>query len=71
MRSIREITTSAIAARSEWLEDVIAGLIINGVREDEITVADHNGLAPSFTQRTVVSVRGEPKYEWKLVLTRA
>jgi hypothetical protein len=42
---------------NNWLEDVMAGLLTNGVRIDEIKVQHYPG-------RTVVTVRGVPKYEW-------
>lgn len=50
----------AIRNRADWLEDVIAGLMAAGVKQNEIEINDYpNG-------RTIVTVRGEPKYQWKL-----
>ena len=46
----------------EWLEDIIAGLMAAGVREDEIQIQEHPDL------RTVVCVRGEPKYQFRINL---
>lgn len=48
-------------ARSEWLEDVIAGLLAAGCTKDEIQVQEFQ----SDPLRTVVAVRGVPKYEWR------
>ena len=49
----------ALAEQNAWLEDVLAGLLINGVAEDEIEVRrfQDNPL------KVVVAVRGVPKYE--------
>lgn len=60
MTFLHDRIQAAIAARASWLEDVLAGLLINGVKKDEIEVQEHRG------NRTVVLVRGEPKYEWTL-----
>lgn len=49
-----------IEKKAEWLEDVLAGLLTAGVRMNEIEVQEHPGL------RTVVLVRGEPKYEFNI-----
>lgn len=48
-----------IDERANWLEDVLAGLLSNGVRMDEIEVCEFQGEL-----RTQVRVRGVPKYEW-------
>jgi hypothetical protein len=45
--------------QSDWLEDVLAGLLSNGVRHNEIRI--HR-----YPNRTVVTVRGVAKYELKL-----
>lgn len=47
-------------ARADWLEDVLAGLLSNGVDVNEI----HVGVHPF--SRTVISVRGTPRYEWTI-----
>jgi hypothetical protein len=44
---------------NDWLKDVPAGLLCNGVRMEEIKIQHH-------ADGTVVTVRGLPKYEWKL-----
>lgn len=59
----RVMQTAAIE-RSEWLEDVIAGLMCAGVKKDEIEIDVTD--APEF--RTTVRVRGEVKYEYPLGL---
>lgn len=51
------------ADKLNWTEDVIAGLLSNGIGRDEIVIDEHPG------PRTVINVRGVPRYEWKLVLT--
>jgi len=45
--------------QSDWLEDVLAGLLSNGVRHNEIRI--HR-----YPNRTIVTVRGVAKYELKL-----
>lgn len=54
-----EIAGEVVAARAAWLEDVLAGLLANGVRKDEIEIQERAG------NHTVVCVRGEAKYEWR------
>jgi hypothetical protein len=49
----------ALEEQSDWLEDVLAGLLSNGVRHNEIRI--HR-----YPSRTVVTVRGVAKYELKL-----
>jgi hypothetical protein len=38
------------------IEDILAGLMINGVRQDEIEIQRH-------PDKTVIVVRGVPRYE--------
>lgn len=48
--------------RAEWLEDILAGLLINGVRRDEVEVHHYpDGL-------TSVVVRGERRYSYQIVV---
>lgn len=49
-------------AQTEWLEDVIAGLLINGVQQEEIEIH----YFQSEPGRCVVVVRGSPKYEHRI-----
>jgi hypothetical protein len=49
--------------RIQWQEDIFAGLLINGVRRDEIAIEDAPGLV-------LVRVRGEVKYAWDLANDR-
>jgi hypothetical protein len=44
---------------TDWLEDVLAGLLVNGVRLGDIKIKH-------YPDRTVITVHGAPKYEWKL-----
>lgn len=53
---------SIVAARTEWLDEVLAGLISIGFGRHEIEVREHPGL------RTEIVVRGVVRYEWKLTL---
>jgi hypothetical protein len=55
----------AMMEQNAWLEDVLAGLLINGVTKDEIEVRrfQDNPL------KVVVAVRGVPKYEHTIKLT--
>lgn len=57
---MKEVIENAIRDRAEWLEDVLAGMLAAGCDQSEIEVQEHPG------SRTIVCVRGEPKYEWKL-----
>ncbi len=43
-------------ARANWMEDCIAGLMINGVSRDRIEIQAH-------MSKTVISVDGVPKFE--------
>lgn len=52
----------ATRARDEWLEDVIAGLLATGITRDRIAIQAHPG------NRTVVAVRGEPRYEYTIAV---
>ncbi len=45
---------------ANWLDDILAGLLINGVSRSEIGIEHHPG------SRTVVRVRGVAKYEWTM-----
>ncbi len=45
--------------QTEWLEDIAAGLLSNGVTPGEVEVQYHPDL------RIVVVVRGAPLYEWR------
>lgn len=44
---------------NEWMEDILAGLLVCGVKRDEIAVQHHP------RNRTVILVRGVQKYEWR------
>lgn len=61
---MRELQARCAADHAKWVEDVLAGLLINGVSSDEIEVQQHDGGL-----RTVVIVRGEKMYERALSYT--
>jgi hypothetical protein len=56
-KPVNEMTHDA-PGWTDWLEDVLAGLLINGVRLGDIKIKHYPG-------RTVITVHGIPKYEWK------
>ena len=56
----REMARKAGATLSNAIEDVLAGLLINGVSPGSINVQEHPGC------RTIITVDGVPKYEFKL-----
>lgn len=49
-----------LVAKHNWLEDIIAGLLINGVHQTEIEIKEWPNC------RTTVAVRGADKYEFKI-----
>ncbi len=53
--------------RADWLDDILAGLFINGIRKDAIEVQEHPGK-DGTSGRTVVAVDGVPKYEFTMVI---
>jgi hypothetical protein len=59
IESLHEQIHAVTSARANWLEDVLAGLLINGVEKSEIEIQERP------ENRTVVAVRGMLKYEWK------
>lgn len=59
MSSIEELTSAADRARAEWLEDVLAGLVMAGVSKNDIEVQEHPGGV------TRVAVRGLVKYQFE------
>lgn len=52
--------SQAIEERTAWLEDIFAGLLINGVKIEEILICDQPG-ADGLT--STVYVRGAAKYQ--------
>ena len=50
------LSRTAAVKQAEEIEGILAGLLINGVRQDEIEVQHHPG-------RVVIAARGEPRYE--------
>jgi hypothetical protein len=50
----------AIQDRHDWIEDVVAGLLINGVKKDEIRIVHYQDCTIK------VFVRGVQKYTWCL-----
>lgn len=59
MDRIQRAKMEAVRHIQGELEEIVSGLMINGVRNDEIEIQNH-------LDRYVVCVRGEPKYEVKL-----
>lgn len=59
MSILDHYTRVAFFRKANELEDILAGLMINGVRRDEIEIHEHQ-------DRTVVLVRGSPRYELKV-----
>lgn len=59
MNDPMSLASRAFKARAEWLEDVLAGLMACGVRQDEIDVQEFPDEL-----KTRVAVRGVVKYEW-------
>ena len=57
--SLQRIARQVSEAKANWLEDVIGGLLINGVTLGEIEIQEHLGC-------TRVAVRGEPRYEFRI-----
>lgn len=55
---IRRAVEKVAADKANWLDDVIGGLLINGVAKDEIHINEH-------PDRTEVQVRGVPRYEFR------
>lgn len=57
--SIEAEASRIMMEQTEWLEDIAAGLLSNGVTPGEVEVQYHPDL------RIVVVVRGAPLYEWR------
>lgn len=57
---IAALCKAAMDSKLEWLEDIVAGLMAAGCTKEEIQIQEHPNC------RTVVCVRGVPKYEWKI-----
>lgn len=60
----RELQKRCADDHAQWLEDILAGLLINGVAKEAIEVQHHDGGL-----RTVVLVNGVQKYERILTYT--
>lgn len=56
-----DLIYKAILSRAEFLEDILAGLISNGVAMDEIQIVQYRGSI-----KTYVIVRGVVRYTWDL-----
>ncbi len=65
MERMQDKMREAIRAEAAWLEDVLAGLLINGVHNDEIEVRRFQ----SDPLRVEVWVRGEAKYRHNIRFT--
>lgn len=62
---IRAAVDQAIAAKQEWLEEVVDGLLSNGVRRNDIMFREFVG-----ENRTEVVVRGVARYQLQLVFKK-
>lgn len=58
---IANAVKEAMARKAEWLEDVIAGLMINGIDRADIEISECQDFRGT-TFDTIVRVRGVPKY---------
>lgn len=59
---IDNTTEKIMEAQANWLEDVLAGLLINGVSVNDVDVQYHPD------NRIVVAVDGVPKYTCSIML---
>lgn len=58
-----DLIRQAIAAQANWLEDVLAGLLINGVTANEVEIRE----VQSNPSRMEVWVRGKLKYGYRTI----
>lgn len=58
----QRLVSEAAGEKANWLDDVIAGLMINGVTKGEIEVRE----CPEATR---IAVRGVERYEFKIKFT--
>lgn len=65
IENIQAKVREAQKEQAEWLEDVLAGLLCNGVQREEINV-QYFISDPGLTR---VTVRGVPKYEHRVIVT--
>lgn len=56
---ISEATKRAASSLANEIDDALAGLLINGVAPAAISIANH-------PDRTIISVNGQPRYEFKI-----
>lgn len=61
MTDLNAKLAAAGPAYTNWIEDTIAGLLINGVSREDIEIQHNDDLS------TIVLVRGEPRYKYDLV----
>lgn len=57
-QSVAALTAQASKERGAWLDDVLAGLMINGIAMDRITVSHGRGL------ETLVKIDDMPAYKF-------
>jgi hypothetical protein len=56
MGLVNRLVRAATMKRANEIEDIVAGLMINGVTKDEIEIQEH-------PDKTIIVVRGVPRYE--------
>lgn len=64
-----EAQDRALAEHNNWLEDVLAGLLINGIAKENISIRYQK--TPRGSAITIACVNGVPKYSWDLWYTIA
>jgi len=60
MDELAEMASEMGRDRAAFLEDALAGLLAAGVKKDEIELQEWPGV------RTVIVVRGTPRYLWTM-----
>ena len=68
IKSVDYIARSALVRDREWLEDLLSGLLINGVAKDDISVIYPHGAGCDY--RLKVLVKGEEKYRLPVLTYR-
>lgn len=62
LRMMRDLAKKLNEDYANWLDDIVAGLLINGVLPHEIEVVEYRAAG-----KTCIRVRGVERYEWKAV----
>ncbi len=59
-----EYISEAMRAEADWLEDILAGLLINGIHKEEIEICRYQNDPLHIT----VKVKGTVKYQYRTIL---